>query len=193
MNSNKISNVGEMVTKAITNSKPLKEGILKAEWEKIVGKFVDNSQPEYIKDGILTITVEGHAFMHHFMGKKDEYIEKINSYFGSELVRDLDIRSGKIDENREEYLDREEEEQPQLKRVEKKEKINAFDTSEVGIIREIAKLQELAREREEYLLAHGCKKCKGCGVIFEVTDPEEDVEFCKVCLTAKKDRKKQNF
>lgn len=241
----KLSNVGEMINIAVDNSKSLKEGILKAEWLEIVGRVGNESQPEYIKDGVLTITVESPIFIHHFIGKKKEYIEKINQYFNRDLVQDIDIRSGTLDEKRSEYLNRDVSYENEYEDEEKtedyddndytkdddfeedyesefdkevykedefdkefeaekeaeddideeipkpKSDVETFDLSPEGIAKRIKYLEELSKKREKFLISKGYKKCKGCGVVFE---PTENEEFCKVCTTAKLDRKiKNNF
>lgn len=180
----KLNNVGEMIDTAIDKSKKLKEGILKSEWEKIVGRLVNDSQPEYIKDGVLTIIVESPLFVHHFTGKKEHYIKEINNYFGKNIINDINIKNGKLNKDREIYLNKQEE-QEEIK-VEKEE-IEPLTITATGIAKKISKLQEMAEEREKYLLSKGYKKCKGCGVIFE---PIENEEFCMVCITAKINREK---
>lgn len=180
----KLNNVGEMIDTAIDKSKKLKEGILKSEWEKIVGRLVNDSQPEYIKDGVLTIIVESPLFVHHFTGKKEHYIKEINKYFGKNIINDINIKNGKLNKDREIYLNKQEE-QEEIK-VEKEE-IEPLTITATGIAKKISKLQEMAEEREKYLLSKGYKKCKGCGVIFE---PIENEEFCMVCITAKINREK---
>lgn len=199
----KLNNIGEMIGTAVDKSKKLKEGILKSEWEKIVGRLVNDSQPEYIKDGILTIVVKSPFFVHHFFGKKEEYIEKINKYFGKDVITDINVRSGEIDKERELYLNRENsedetskkeglkseqiknKEQEKIEPEKKEDKSESFDMSEAGIIKKLSQLREMAQERERYLLSQGYRKCVVCGVIFE---PTEDNEICKMCETAKKDR-----
>lgn len=199
----KLNNIGEMIGTAVDKSKKLKEGILKSEWEKIVGKLVNESQPEYIRNGVLTIIVNEPFFVHYFFGKKDEYIKKINNYFGKIVVTDINVRSGKIDEDREAYLNKENleteitrkeekkatdvesKEQKKVVTEKKEDKFEAFDMSEAGILKKLNQLMEMAQEREKYLLSQGYIKCKSCGLIFE---PTEDKEICKMCETAKKDR-----
>ena len=180
----KLNNVGEMIDTAIDKSKKLKEGILKSEWEKIVGRLVNDSQPEYIKDGVLTIIVESPLFVHHFTGKKEHYIKEINKYFGKNIINDINIKNGKLNKDREIYLNKQEEKEEV--KVEKEE-IEPLTITATGIAKKISKLQEMAEERERYLLSKGYKKCKGCGVIFE---PIENEEFCMVCITAKINREK---
>ena len=180
----KLNNVGEMIDTAIDKSKKLKEGILKSEWEKIVGRLVNDSQPEYIKDGVLTIIVESPLFVHHFTGKKEHYIKEINKYFGKNIINDINIKNGKLNKDREIYLNKQEEKEEV--KVEKEE-IEPLTITATGIAKKINKLQEMAEERERYLLSKGYKKCKGCGVIFE---PIENEEFCMVCITAKINREK---
>ena len=105
----KLNNISEMIDTAVGKSRRLKEGILKAEWEKIVGKICEKCQPDYIKDKILYIRAESTFFIHHLTLEKAKYIKTINNYFDEEVVKDIVIRTGKLDENREEYLAIEEE------------------------------------------------------------------------------------
>lgn len=169
----KLSNVSEMIDVAVGKSRRLKEGILKADWEKIVGKICEKCQPDYIKDGILYIKAEGNVFIHHLTLEKTNYINKINSYFKENVIKDIIIKTGKLDENREEYLNYE------VKKEKKEENTSILEKEQVNlnILEKIAYLQKIAIEREEYLLSQGFKKCKICGMLFEGEE-----EFCRVCL-----------
>lgn len=169
----KLSNVSEMIDVAVGKSRRLKEGILKADWEKIVGKICEKCQPDYIKDGILYIKAEGNVFIHHLTLEKTNYINKINSYFKENVIKDIIIKTGKLDENREEYLNHE------VKKEKKEENTSILEKEQVNlnILEKIAYLQKIAIEREEYLLSQGFKKCKICGMLFEGKE-----EFCRVCL-----------
>ena len=111
-------------------------------------------------------------------------IKTINNYFDEEVVKDIVIRTGKLDENREEYLDKEEKEEEKLeeqhiKKEEVLENLNSSDTLKrnLGIMEKIEYLRKIAMEREEYLLSHGYRKCKVCGMLYEGEE-----EFCKVCI-----------
>lgn len=169
----KLSNVSEMIDVAIGKSRKLKEGILKSEWENIVGKICEKCQPDYIKDGILYIRAEGNVFIHHLSLEKGKYIEKINSYFKENIIKDIIIKTGKLDENREEYLAHENKKELEVENDSLLEK----EHQNFNILEKVAYLQKIAMEREEYLLSQGFKKCKVCGMLFE---GEED--FCRVCL-----------
>lgn len=104
MKTDKLDNIADVVEEAIHNNGKLKEGMLRANWLAIVEKLANKSQPEYIKDGVLVLTVEGPLFIQHFMNEKQVYIDKVNEFFKEEIVKDLDIKSGKIDETRQEYM-----------------------------------------------------------------------------------------
>ena len=180
----KLNNISEMIDTAVGKSRRLKEGILKAEWEKIVGKICEKCQPDYIKDKILYIRAESPLFIQHLTMEKSKYIERINNYFDEEVVKNIIIRTGKLDENREEYLDKEEKEEEKLeeqhiKKEEVLENLNSSDTLKrnLGIMEKIEYLRKIAMEREEYLLSHGYRKCKVCGMLYEGEE-----EFCKVCI-----------
>lgn len=181
----KLNSVSNMIDTAVGKSRRLKEGILKAEWEKIVGKICNECQPDYIKDGILYISVKSPFFIHHLTMEKGKYIQKINEYFGENIVTDISVRTGKLNEKRDEYLakeNKEEIEEKQETHIKKEEVLSDLENSNteernLGILEKIAYLQKIAKEREEYLLSHGYKKCKICGMLYE---GEED--FCKVCI-----------
>lgn len=181
----KLNSVSEMIETAVGKSRRLKEGILKAEWEKIVGKICEKCQPDYIKERILYIRAEGPLFIQHLTMEKDKYIEKINSYFDEEVVEDIVIKTGKLDENRDEYLNRESDKEEvanpesHIKKEEVLEELQSSDTQRrnLGIMEKIEYLRKIAMEREEYLLSHGYRKCKVCGMLYE-----GDEEFCKVCM-----------
>lgn len=186
----KLSNVSQMIGTAVKKSRRLKEGVLKADWEKIVGKICEKCQPEYIKNGILYIKAEGNVYIHHLALEKDKYVEKINEYFQERVVTDIEIISGKLDENREEYLVKNENipVKPQEKKIKEsikkeiknmKEELNIPQGEEINfaILEKVAHLQKMAIEREKYLLSHGFKKCKVCGMLYEGKE-----DFCRVCI-----------
>ena len=95
----KLNNISEMIDTAVGKSRRLKEGILKAEWEKIVGKICEKCQPDYIKDKILYIRAESTFFIHHLTLEKAKYIKTINNYFDEEVVKDIVIRTGKLEKS----------------------------------------------------------------------------------------------
>ena len=190
---NALFSVGASVEAAIGKSKKLKEGVLKSHWPKIVGRLSNDSQPEYIKDETLFITVQTSIFVHHFATNKNKYIDIVNAYFKAPVINNIVARIGTLSENRDEYLEPEEEVLPQEEKQEDKSEdelnssvIRDMDMSNEGIIKKLDYLRKIATEREKYLLSHGYKKCKSCGMIFESSEGEE---FCKVCIEEKKDRK----
>lgn len=130
----KLNSVSDMIDSAVGKSRRLKEGILKAEWEKIVGKICNECQPDYIRDGILYISVKSTFFIHHLTMEKSKYIQKINEYFGESVVTDISIRTGKLNEKREEYLARESEEESEEKQethIKKEEVLADLENSNV--------------------------------------------------------------
>lgn len=193
-----LDSVSEMIEVAVGKSRRLKEGVLKAEWEKIVGKICEKCQPDYIKDEILYIRAESPVFIHHLNAEKIKYIQKVNDYFGEKVIKDIEIRTGKLDENRAEYLVRssevgavQEEKQEEVLEIPKSEAevredlhLSQEEKFDLGFMQKVAYLQKIAMEREKYLLSQGYKKCKVCGMLYE---GEED--FCKVCIDSGKAKK----
>lgn len=202
---NELFSVGATVEAAIGKSRQLKEGVLKAEWPKIVGRLANDSQPEYIKNKVLLVTVETTVFLHYFTMNKKKYIDLVNEYFKSDVITDMIVRTGVLNENRDEYMDHDEVEEIFVEKLEEEAEnaetregkkiegdknenfsvIKDGDMSASGIFKKIEYLKKIATQREKYLLDHGYKKCKSCGMIFESDDGEE---FCKVCIEQKKDR-----
>ena len=181
MNDDKIFNVGNVVQEGIDSSRKLQEGVIIANWEKIVKRMARDSQPIFLKDGILRINVKSPIFHQAFVNKKQEVIDRINENFNKIVVTDLDIRLEKVEKIDIEVKDHEVEEVEEKESV--IEKMNS--TSEEGIIEKVQYLRKIAEEREKYLLSQGYKKCKICGMIFK---PENNSEFCKVCIIQKKTR-----
>lgn len=186
----KLHNVSDMIDTAVHKSRRLKEGILKADWEKIVGKICEKCQPDYIKNGTLYIKAEGNVYIHHLNLEKDKYIEKINEYFGEKIIKNIEIKSGKLDENREDYLVKSEKDKVENPKLENekttisdidtmKSELNISPNEEINfsILEKITKLQRMAIERENYLLSNGYKKCPLCGRLYEGTE-----KFCRVCI-----------
>lgn len=203
---NELFSVGATVEAAIGKSRQLKEGVLKAEWPKIVGRLANDSQPEYIKNRVLLITVETPVFLHYFTMNRKKYVDIVNDYFKSEVITDISIRTGVLNENRDEYMNCEDEvEEIFFEKPQEESKISSDDEQDIsgdknenysvvkdgdmsasGIFKKIEYLKKIATEREKYLLSHGYKKCRSCGMIFQSDDQSE--EFCKVCIEEKKDR-----
>lgn len=180
----KLNNVSDMIDVAIKKSRRLKEGVLKSEWGKIVGKICNECQPDYIKDKILYVRAESPIFIHHLTLEKSRYIKIVNSYFDEHIIDDIVIKSGKLDENREAYLAKPEKKEKKDEDI-KNEEIevvknpNIFATGDLNnrILDKITHLQKMAAQREKYLLKNGFKKCKSCGMLYEGEDA-----FCKVCI-----------
>lgn len=186
----KLHNISDMIDTAVHKSRRLKEGILKADWEKIVGKICEKCQPDFIKDDILYIRVESPVFIHHFTFEKNKYIKLINEYFNEIVIKDILVKTGKLDENRDEYLVKSEDKISEIKKIEDnkiimsdinnmKNDLNIPQNEEINfaILEKVTKLQKMAIERENYLLSNGYKKCPLCGRLYEGTE-----KFCRVCI-----------
>lgn len=181
----KLSNVSDMIDVAVKKSRRLKEGILKSEWSKIVGKICKECQPDFIKDGVLHIRVKSPVFVHHFTLEKNRYIKIINEYFDEDIIQDIVIKSGKLDEKREAYLAKVDTDEnipsttDNNTDVENKNDLSSLtgETLNNRILEKVTALSKMALERENYLLTHGFKKCKVCGMLYE----GEEL-FCKVCI-----------
>ena len=64
-------------------------------WDKIVGNNIsENCFPVSIDKGILKLKVKNSVWSHHLMMMKKEVIQKINSYIGENLVKDIFFSAG---------------------------------------------------------------------------------------------------
>lgn len=64
-----------------------------AEWPKIVGeKIAAEASAEKIENKVLKVSVLNSAWRQELTFRKREILEKINTYFGEEIVKDIQFR-----------------------------------------------------------------------------------------------------
>lgn len=170
-----ISSVKEMIETAVVKSRKLKEGIVVARWEEIVGKVAKKSNPVGIKDETLYVYVEDSVFLHHMSMNKNKYLEKIEEILKDSYVKDIKFKVGKVNDPlkydyREVYINNN-------RNIEENISEESFMKNEELSIEEIVDhLKKMALKREEYLIKKGYKKCKSCGAIFE-----GEKDYCFPC------------
>lgn len=185
----KLNNVKDMIDDAMKKSTKLKVATLGANWEKIIGPLYTECSPEYIKDGVLSIILNGAVLNHYIQSIKDEIIDKVNGFFGEEVIVDIKTRIGKAQELESIKLDTKIEEQKKESVEDVKSEKKEFSKGLEGdILDKILRLQRLSQERDEYLLSQGNKKCKICGMIYE---GEED--YCRVCIDSGKLKEQKKY
>jgi hypothetical protein len=171
-----ITNIKNILEEVQTKSMKLKEGIVRGCWSDIVGKIYSNSQPLFIKDHVLYVLVENSIFLHNMTINKNKYLNKINKILKNYSIRDIKFKVSKVDKNiqitlNEMYINSNKIDE---KKTQENSKIKI--NSEKDINRYIEKLKKLSLEREEFLLTHGFKKCKKCGIIYGTIG-----DFCIFC------------
>jgi len=180
-------NVSDLMEVAITKSRLLKEGILKSEWDKIVGELSKKSFVIFLKDRKLFVGVENSIWIQQMSFQKKSIIEKINEFLGGNYVEEIIFKIGKKD-TKEYFLDEEEDRE-----------LEVIDLDTVSLTvdeyREIeAELEEIKDEnirkytkvvleksykRKKYLKLHGYRKCE-CGTYYSSKEP-----MCAVCMNKK--------
>ncbi|MGB6128948.1 MAG: DUF721 domain-containing protein [Psychrilyobacter sp.] len=173
--------VSDLMDVAITKSRLLKEGILKSEWDKIVGELSKKSFVIFLKNGKLFVGVENSIWIQQMNFQKQSIIKKTNEFLGGNYVSEIIFKIGKKDTKdyflketpkndsidldsvtltAEEYLQIE---------VELKEIKDDFIKKQTKIV------LEKSYKRKKYLKLHGYKQCK-CGVYY--SSPES---MCAIC------------
>ncbi|RUA07233.1 MAG: hypothetical protein DSY38_03070 [Fusobacteria bacterium] len=176
--------VKDLIDAGITKSRPLKEGILKSEWDKIVGDLSKKSFVLFLKDKKVFVGVENSIWIQQLNFQKKEIIKKINELFGEEYVKDLIFKIGR--KNTEDYFleDNEEihEEEIDLDTVKLTEEEYIKIEKELEEIedKEIKKrtkdILEKSYKRKKYLKLHGYRKCQ-CGIYYSSEEPK-----CAICI-----------
>ena len=78
--------VRDLMEAAITKSRLLKEGILKSEWDKIVGELSKKSFVIFLKQGKLFVGVENSIWIQQMNFQKQSIIKKTNEFLGGDYI-----------------------------------------------------------------------------------------------------------
>ncbi len=169
--SQQIHNTKNIVENALKNSKLLKQGIVKGNWEKIVGK--DLGRKTYvseIRNGVLIINTENPVMLHQLSFLKESIKSSVNDFLGIDYIIDIQYKVRK--RNIEDIFENEgEEEEFDPKKIKLDNAYNKFIEEEVSVIENeeiknrIRKLMEISKKKEKYLLQEGNKKRVYCGII----------------------------
>ena len=89
--------VSDLMEVAITKSRLLKEGILKSEWDKIVGELSKKSFVIFLKQGKLFVGVENSIWIQQMNFQKQSIIKKTNEFLGGNYVSEIIFKIGKKD------------------------------------------------------------------------------------------------
>ena len=85
-----IHNVKDIVGDALKSSRLLKQGIIKGNWEKIVGK--DLGRKTYVvgvKDRVLYVNTENPVMLHQLSFMKGTMLEEVNKFLEMEYIKDI--------------------------------------------------------------------------------------------------------
>lgn len=182
----KLIEVKDMMAGAIGKSRMLKEGILKGNWDKIVGELSKKTQVLYLKEKTLFIGVEGSIWVQHMTLEKKKIIEKVNKFLGGLYITDLGF---KIREKPVEDLFKDGKEGMEYKLDLDRIELTSEDKREIEkeiegikdleIKKKTRFLLEKSIKRKRYLKLHGYKICK-CGASFNSPG-----SLCAICLNEK--------
>jgi hypothetical protein len=180
-------NVSDLMETAIIKSRLLKEGILKSQWDKIVGELSKKSFVIFLKDGKLFVGVENSIWIQQMTFQKSMIIEKINEFLGGEYIKEIIFKIGKKD-TKEYFLDEEKDSDLEVMNLEEilltQEEYQRIEDELVKIKdekirKQTEKVLEKSYKRKKYLKLHGYRKCE-CGVFFSSTEP-----MCAICMNKK--------
>ena len=183
-----IHNVKDIVGDALKSSRLLKQGIIKGNWEQIVGK--DLGRKTYVagvKERVLYVNTENPVMLHQLSFVKGNMLEEVNKFLGIDYIKDIMFRVKK--RGVEDFFD---DEIPEDKFEPNEIKLNSgyknFIEEETSVIEDpeirnrIKKIMELSKKKEKFLLDEGNKKCENCGVIFSGSG--------KICINCYNEQRK---
>lgn len=94
----RIGSVLDRVLKKLGIEKQLKERTLFGVWEEEVGaEIARHAQPAHIKNGRLTVSVEGSVYVQEYSFLKKDLIKKLNGRLGKPIVKEIVFRPGPLD------------------------------------------------------------------------------------------------
>jgi hypothetical protein len=181
--------VSDLMEVAITKSRLLKEGILKSEWDKVVGELSKKSFVIFLRDGKLFVGVENSIWIQQMNLQKQVIIEKINDFLGGNYINDLVFKIGKK-KTEDYFLD----DDDNLSEDDEKMDLDTITlTSEeyLEIEKELEEIKgdhirhmtkgvlEKSYKRKKYLKLHGYKPCQ-CGIYYKSKEP-----MCAICMNKK--------
>jgi len=75
----------------------LKEGRIWEVWDEAVGgKIASHAQPATFREGTLTLNVDSAPWLQQLTYLKKDLLAKVNEALGEELVKELQLKSGKV-------------------------------------------------------------------------------------------------
>lgn len=88
---------------AILHGQPLelrlREGKIWQVWDNVVGpQIAARARPARFRDGLLTVTVASAPWMQQLTFLKQEIVRKLNARLGEELVRDIYLKAGRVED-----------------------------------------------------------------------------------------------
>jgi predicted nucleic acid-binding Zn ribbon protein len=67
-------------------------------WQEIVGlQIASQSQPEFLKDGVLQVRVENSVWLNHLRFLEEELLQKLNKQLPSLEIKEIRFRQGPLD------------------------------------------------------------------------------------------------
>jgi hypothetical protein len=78
--------------------KHLKASLLLLRWQELVGsQIAKQSQPEFIKDGVLQVRVENSVWLNHLRFLGEELRQKLNEKLSPQEIKEIRFRQGSLD------------------------------------------------------------------------------------------------
>lgn len=186
-----IHNVKDIVGDALKSSRLLKQGIIKGNWEQIVGK--DLGRKTYVagvKERVLYVNTENPVMLHQLSFVKGNMLEEVNKFLGIDYIKDIMFRVKKR-EVVDFFDDEVEEDSFEPNQIKLNSSYKEFIEDETSVIEDpeirnrIKKIMELSKKKEKFLLDEGNKKCINCGVIFSGSG--------KICINCYNEERKNKI
>lgn len=139
-------------------------------WDEVVGKQIANaSQPEFVKDGRMFVTVKSSVWANELSIYKAEIIARLNKRIGRTVIKDIILKVGCV-KKRQHASTTTEYPKPNLEGIEltqeELDKIElAISSSDEGAAESTRKLLTTAKQIEKWKQIHGWTPCKKCGVL----------------------------
>lgn len=139
-------------------------------WDEVVGKQIANaSQPEFVKDGRMFVTVKSSVWANELSLYKAEIIARLNKRIGRPVLKDIIMKVGSV-KKRAHVSKPSERPKPNLEGIELTQDEldmieSAVASSDEAVAESTRKLLTTAKQIEKWKQIHGWTPCKKCGVL----------------------------
>ncbi len=170
--------------KALDLESRIREQTALVVWDEVVGKQVSSAaQPDFVRDGRLFVTTKSAVWSNELTFLKADMVSRLNKRIGSNAVKDIVFKVGKVTRQRKPRADAAGAESVDLAGI----SLSDAENEQLGAVVEsvpsdmagrVRNLLETAVRLEKWKRSQGWTECSSCGVL--QNDPDGICPVCRI-------------